>query len=232
VLPAGVAIVAAIATRVDPERIEISRSGIRAGLLLEALSEEAATPDADSESNAGPADEPSRKGGGAARNQLDSTDVSFKETMSALIAERWQTVLAAIPIALAGTDIEGVHDVRVASRRLRAAMDIAAPAFAGKWYTALHRTAKEITSALGEVRDRDVLLEALREDRGTAPLAEHPGIDRLIDRVERERLAAREEMERYLRQLLDGPLRGELDRRFTTAEAPAGGNDAQIGRAS
>ena len=74
-------------------------------------------------------------------------------------------VLAAIPIALAGTDIEGVHDVRVASRRLRAAMDIAAPAFPGKWYKPLHRTAKEITGALGEVRDRDVLLEALRADR-------------------------------------------------------------------
>ena len=37
VLPAGVAIVAAIASRLDPERIEISRSGIRTGLLLEAL---------------------------------------------------------------------------------------------------------------------------------------------------------------------------------------------------
>jgi CHAD domain-containing protein len=158
--------------------------------------------------------------------------VNFRETMSRLIAERWQAVLAAIPIALAGTDIEGVHDVRVASRRLRAAMDIAAPAFPGKWYTALHRTAKEITGALGEVRDRDVLLEALHEDRRAAPLAEHPGIDRLIDRVERERVAARGEMEHFLRQLLDGPLRGELERRFGTTEAPAKGTDAQTGSAS
>ena len=37
VLPAGVAIVAAIASRLDPDRIEISRSGIRAGLLIEAI---------------------------------------------------------------------------------------------------------------------------------------------------------------------------------------------------
>ena len=87
-------------------------------------------------------------------------------------------------------------------------MDVAAPAFPGKWYKSLHRTAKEITGALGEVRDRDVLLEALRADRSAAPLAEHPGIDRLIDRVERERVAARAEMERFLRQLLDGPLAG------------------------
>jgi CHAD domain-containing protein len=152
--------------------------------------------------------------------------------MSALIAERWQTVLAAIPIALAGTDIEGVHDVRVASRRLRAAMDIAAPAFPGKWYTTLHRTAKEITRALGEVRDRDVLLEALREDRSNAPLVEHPGIDRLIDRVERERVAARAEMERYLRQLVDGPLQAEVERRFGASGARTSGHGAQTGRTS
>jgi exopolyphosphatase/pppGpp-phosphohydrolase len=232
VLPAGVAIVAAIADRLDPERIEISRSGIRAGLLLEALYGERLTPDNGSEPNSGPADERSRHEGVSATGVQDSAEVSFRETMSALICERWRTVLAAIPIALLGTDIEGVHDVRVASRRLRAAMDIAAPAFPGKWYTALHRTAKEITGALGEVRDRDVLLEALREDRSAAPLAEHPGIDRLIDRVEAERVAARAEMERYLRQLLDGPLRGELERRFGMTEAPAQKTGAHIGSAS
>ena len=232
VLPAGVAIVAAIASRLDPERIEISRSGIRAGLLLETLTEEAATPDDVAESNAGPVVQRSHKDAGSATGQRERTEVGFRETMSALIGERWRTLLAAIPIALSGTDIEGVHDVRVASRRLRAAMDIAAPAFPGKWYAALHRTAKEITGALGEVRDRDVLLEALREDRSTAPLVEHPGIDRLIDRVERERVAARAEMERYLRQLLDGPLQGELERRFGASGVPSNGTGAQTGHTS
>jgi CHAD domain-containing protein len=93
-------------------------------------------------------------------------------------------------------------------------MDIAAPLFPQRWYKALHRTAKQITSNLGEVRDRDVLLEALRTDRESAPLAEHPGIDRLIARVERERVAARQEMERYLRDLMSGPLREETQKRF------------------
>jgi CHAD domain-containing protein len=134
--------------------------------------------------------------------------------MKTLIAERWAAVWRAVPVALDGTDIEGVHDVRVASRRLRAAMDIAAPVFPHGWYKSLHRTAKAITSALGEVRDRDVLLEALRADRATAPLTEHPGIDRLIARVERERSAARIEMERFLTDLLDGRVPDEIERRF------------------
>ncbi len=154
--------------------------------------------------------------------QMD--DLNFRNTMKGLIADRWATVWRAIPVALEGTDIEGVHDVRVASRRLRAAMDVAAPVFAQRWYKMLHRTAKELTGALGEVRDRDVLLVALREDRSAAPLAEHPGLDRLIERVERERAAARVDMERYLRELLEGPLHDEVERRFSRIPVDSNGS--------
>jgi len=124
------------------------------------------------------------------QRQSDGEEHDFRQTMKALIGQRWDAVWKAVPIALEGTDIEGVHDVRVASRRLRAAMDIAAPAFPKSWYRPLHRAAKEITSALGEVRDRDVLLEALCGQRETAPLTERPGIERLIARVEDERTSA------------------------------------------
>jgi exopolyphosphatase/pppGpp-phosphohydrolase len=224
VLPAGVAIVASIASCLRPDRIEISRSGIRTGLLLEALyGDDSATAD-DPAASTGAADRQPHDDSRLARAQRNTTDGSFRETMRALIGERWRVVWAAIPVAVKGTNIEGVHDVRVASRRLRAAMDVAEPAFPGKWYKSLHRTAKKITGALGEVRDRDVLLEALHADRSTGPPVEHPGIDRLIDRIESERTLARAEMERFLRQLRDGPLRSELERRFGTIEEPANGS--------
>jgi exopolyphosphatase/pppGpp-phosphohydrolase len=232
VLPAGVAIVATIASRLRPDQIEISRSGIRTGLLLEALYGDSLAATDESETTAGDIEEQPRENGGAKKVQREAPAESFRETMRALIAERWDAVLAAIPIALAGTDIEGVHDVRVASRRLRAAMDVAAPAFPRKWYKSLHWTAKEITDALGAVRDRDVLLEALKADRRAASQAEHPGIDRLIDHVERERAAARAEMERYLGRLIDGPLQGELERRFCAAKTGINQTDAPTGSAS
>jgi CHAD domain-containing protein len=146
--------------------------------------------------------------------------------MKALILQRWETVREAIPAALEGADIEGVHDVRVASRRLRAAMDIAAPVFQKGWYKPLHRSAKEITRALGEVRDRDVLLEALRTERETAPLAEIRGIDRLIARVDGERVVARAEMERFLVDLLASDLWNDVARRFgngSSAGSPSNG---------
>lgn len=150
-----------------------------------------------------------------------SPDMRYRDAMIGLIGERWGEVWKAMPVALLGEDPEGVHDVRVASRRLRAAMDVAVDCFPKSWYRPLHRTAKEITSALGEVRDRDVLLEALVKERAGAPPPERPGIDRLIHRIERERVAARVEMEVFLTELLASDVPREVVARFGPAAAPS-----------
>jgi len=147
------------------------------------------------------------------------TGTTYRDAMRALIGARWEDVWKAVPRAVEGTDIEGVHDVRVASRRLRAAMDVAAPAFPASWYKPLHALAKEITSELGAVRDRDVMLEYLRAEREAAPPNERPGIDRLIARVDRERVAARAEMESFLANLAERNIREETRRRFPLDES-------------
>lgn len=138
----------------------------------------------------------------------------YAAAMRDLIAVRWAAVWKAVPVAVAGEDIEGVHDVRVASRRLRAAMDVAVGCFPDSWYVPLHRSAKEITGALGEVRDRDVMLEFLHKDFSAAPPGEQPGIKRLIDRVEREREGARAEMLAFLSELSERGIAEESVRRF------------------
>jgi|SRR5215203_3632387 len=139
---------------------------------------------------------------------------SYESAMRDLIARRWVAVWAAVPAAVAGEDIEGVHDVRVASRRLRAAMDVAVPCFSADWYAPLHRVAKEITGALGEVRDRDVMIESLTKARKKAAANERPGIDRLIARLERDRDTAREDMVSYLDALMTGDVPREVEERF------------------
>ena len=58
-------------------------------------------------------------------------------------------------------DIERVHDMRVATRRLRAAMEIFEPCFPAKrWRRALKRV-KGLADDLGERRDRDVAIQFL-----------------------------------------------------------------------
>lgn len=151
-----------------------------------------------------------------------SNGATFAAVMRPLIAERWGALWAAMPAALAGEDIEGVHRVRVASRRLRAAMDVSVDCFPAGWYKPLHRSSRDITRALGAVRDRDVLAAALVAELDAAPVAERPGIQRLIDRVEAERVVARAEMEAFIAAVMGSGLLHETERRFgRAAAAPA-----------
>ena len=160
-----------------------------------------------------------KTGGKSAELVLDPAQ-SYRSAMRDLIAHRWGELWRAVPVALAGEDIEGVHDVRVASRRLRAAMDVAVDCFPSSWYRPLHAAAREITGALGAVRDRDVLLEFFAGEHLKAPREEWPGLDRLIARVERERQAARAEMEAFFADLAARGVAREAARRFGPAAAP------------
>lgn len=155
-----------------------------------------------------------------ASDDIEDTQ-TYRAAMRALIAARWRAVWEAIPIAVEGSDPEGVHNVRVASRRLRAAMDVAVEAFPAVWYKPLHRIAKEITGELGEVRDRDVMLEYLQKERAAAPEAEWAGIDRLIARLTSEREAARAEMVAYLADLEARGIVDETVTRFGQDASPA-----------
>jgi CHAD domain-containing protein len=103
-------------------------------------------------------------------------------------------------------------------------MDVAVACFPAKWYAPLHRVAKEITGSLGEVRDRDVMIESLAKARKKAPANERPGIDHLIARLERERDTARADMVRYLDDLMTGDVPHEVEARFGPEAAPANEN--------
>jgi CHAD domain-containing protein len=166
--------------------------------------------------------------GKGAESELDPGQ-SYRSAMRELIAARWGDVWRAVPVAIAGEDIEGVHDVRVASRRLRAAMDVAVGCFPNDWYRSLHAVAKEITGALGEVRDRDVMLDHLTKERDAAAPGERPGVDRLIARVTAEREEARAHMLAFLAALENRDVAGETARRFGPA---AGKPDAEMSEKS
>ena len=147
----------------------------------------------------------------------------FGEAMIALIAPRWDKVWREIDrVTERPDDADAIHDVRVASRRLRAAMDIAAPCFPGAWFQKLGRAAKDITSALGAVRDYDVLLDQLAADRDAAPAGDRSAFDTMIDQLDRERDAARDALRAFLFDLERRDVRTETRHRFPMqAEAAA-----------
>jgi len=83
-------------------------------------------------------------------------------------------------------DIERVHDMRVATRRLRAALEIFEPCFPAQPYRQALDEVKRLADALGERRDRDVAISALHVFNDQMPGPDRRGVASLIDRYRDE----------------------------------------------
>ena len=87
------------------------------------------------------------------------------------------------------SDIERVHDMRVATRRLRAVLEIFAPCFPTAEHKSVLRDVKALADALGERRDPDVHIEDMEAFATGVTTAQRPGVEKLVARL-RERQAA------------------------------------------
>ena len=65
--------------------------------------------------------------------------------------------------ARGGADADAVHDMRVASRRLREAMRLFQPLWDSSAFQRWYRRVRRVTRSLGPVRDSDVFLEELAQ---------------------------------------------------------------------
>ena len=81
-------------------------------------------------------------------------------------------------------DIERVHDMRVASRRLRAVLEVFAPCFPKGPYKGVLRDVKRLADALGERRDPDVHLAAMEKLAAKLPADLKPGVELLATEIE------------------------------------------------
>ena len=77
-------------------------------------------------------------------------------------------------------EIERVHDMRAASRRLRAALEIFEPCFPKRRFKEVLGEVKGLSDALGERRDRDVSIAFLEEFAAAMPEAERRGVGTLV----------------------------------------------------
>lgn len=100
--------------------------------------------------------------------------------------------------ALDGTDPDGVHDMRVASRRLRSAsrdfMTYLGKESLAKWLEEV----KTIGQSLGKVRDYDVSIETLKMTAASAPSEIANGIRWLTEFDSRQREVERQNLMRVL----------------------------------
>jgi CHAD domain-containing protein len=98
-------------------------------------------------------------------------------------------------------EIERVHDMRVATRRLRAALEVFRPCFPRDEFKAALREVKEIADALGERRDHDVTIATLEDFGASLAAPDRPGIESLVAKLRSEQADANEELAPFVARL-------------------------------
>ncbi len=93
-----------------------------------------------------------------------------------------------------GDDPEAVHQARVATRRMRSDLRTYAQLLDDDWAKELRAELKWIADALGEVRDADVLLEALEAGVADLDLVDAAPAALLLDHLRTERAEARQRL--------------------------------------
>ena len=94
--------------------------------------------------------------------------------------------------------IDRLHDMRVATRRLRAALEVFESCFPRKRFRKSLKRVKGLADALGERRDRDVEIEFLAEFAAAAPAADRAALAARIEALRGEQLRANEDLAPYL----------------------------------
>lgn len=120
------------------------------------------------------------------------------DAVSLVLGSRIEEMCLLRERALDFSDPEGVHDIRVASRRVRSALRDFAPYLHKAKLSASVRQLKQIADKLGVVRDYDVAIIALEklQTKSTPEIAS--GLQRIIDAQKAKRDPARKELARAL----------------------------------
>jgi len=116
----------------------------------------------------------------------------FGDAAAAAVEVRAAEVFLHADGVLDTSEIEGVHDMRVATRRLRAAMEVFAVCFPAKEHAKLLKEVKRLADVLGERRDPDVAIEELEAMAKEFAPADRPGVAGLMDELRAEQAAANE----------------------------------------
>jgi hypothetical protein len=146
--------------------------------------------------------------------------IFYREAAALTVAVRAQELFDQADGVLDTSDIERVHDMRVASRRLRAVLEIYEPCFPRKLLRSVLADVKALADALGERRDPDVQLAQLEEFAAAVKAADRPGVELFAERVRAQQDAGNEALRAALAQVAERDLRGRLSA-LAAAAAPS-----------
>jgi len=124
-----------------------------------------------------------------------------------LLAERGSDFFRCLETASTTFDPEDIHDLRVASRRLREGLSLFNRSYPADRISHLRKAVRKITEILGELRNIDEYLAFLREE--SQELGPEHGAELMasVDLYQEKRSIARKQLKRDLRKVKPGSLR-------------------------
>ena len=150
-----------------------------------------------------------------------TSDAAYAGAAAKVVAVRAREVADHSQNVLDVTDIERVHDMRVATRRLRAALEIFEPCFPDHQYGETLTEVKAIADALGERRDADVAITALERFAAGLAAPDRPGVASLTERIRTEQAEANVCLEAFVQPRRLAALSERLAELVVEAEAIA-----------
>jgi CHAD domain-containing protein len=146
-------------------------------------------------------------------------DEAFAAAAARVLRTRAAEVFAHADGVLDVERIERLHGMRVATRRLRAALEVFEAGFPRKRHRKTLKKVKRLADALGERRDRDVEIEFLTAFAGEAPEADRGALAARIEVLSAEQRRANEDLVPFLAKERMKQLRRRLEKLARKAEA-------------
>ena len=128
-------------------------------------------------------------------------DENLKQCLHKIALTRFQETFSYESGTMKGEDIEILHDMRVAARRLRAILRIFRDCYSKKKFRKHDARLQNLIQSLGLVREHDVFLASLTEYRKNLGAADRKVIDLLIARETTARVLHRRLLVRELKFL-------------------------------
>jgi len=210
ILPAGALIIREVMSRLNLHEISISPHGIREGVLLayarygegwlERVNEEASP----TTSAVGTSHEKAAIPGG-------EPEEAFVQAGQRMLRERVEKLLDWRDEVLRNEDIEAVHKMRVATRRLRATLDAFETCCEPEQFKRVYRRIKKMADLLGSARDTDVMVQGLRAQIEQVSEEEIAGLQWLIQRLDSYRRQRQRALADFFKRLDEKDLKKQVE---------------------
>jgi CHAD domain-containing protein len=128
-----------------------------------------------------------------------TADASITEQLTFMIGRQVTALLARDPGTRLGGEAEDLHQMRVATRRLRTILRVARPLLDPEWTEPLRAELAWLGELLGPARDLDVQMAYFAEETATLKSRDRRPLERFIDHLRRERERVQQTLIEWLR---------------------------------